>query len=60
MNRKSIKPSEKSIEKSVLSALEEDIGDGDRTAALIDTIKNNHADIICREDSILCGIYFKL
>ncbi len=55
MNRKSIKPSEKSIEKSVLSALEEDIGDGDRTAALINPVKKNSADIVCREDSILCG-----
>ena len=36
---KSIKPSEKSIENSVLRALEEDIGDGDRTAALIDPLR---------------------
>ena len=55
MNRKSIKPSEKSIEDSVLRALEEDIGDGDRTAALIDPVKKNSADIVCKEDSILCG-----
>ena len=55
MNQKSIKPSEKSIENSVLRALEEDIGDGDRTAALIDPIRKNNAEIVCREDSILCG-----
>ena len=54
-NQKSIKPSEKSIENSVLRALEEDIGDGDRTAALIDPLRKNHAEIVCREDSILCG-----
>ena len=35
MNQKSIKPSKKSIENSVLRALEEDIGDGDRTVTLI-------------------------
>ena len=55
MNQKSIKPSEKSIENSVLRALEEDIGDGDRTAALIDPLRKNRAEIVCREDSILCG-----
>ena len=55
MNKKSIKPSEKSIENSVLRALEEDIGDGDRTAALIDPHRKNNAEIVCREDSILCG-----
>ena len=55
MNQKSIKPSEKSIENSVLRALEEDIGDGDRTAALIDPLSKNNAEIVCREDSILCG-----
>ena len=55
MNKKSIKPSEKSIENSVLRALEEDIGDGDRTAALIDPLRKNNAEIVCREDSILCG-----
>ena len=55
MNQKSIKPSKKSIENSVLRALEEDIGDGDRTAALIDPLRKNRAEIVCREDSILCG-----
>ena len=55
LNQKSIKPSEKSIENSVLRALEEDIGDGDRTAALIDPLSKNNAEIVCREDSILCG-----
>ena len=50
-----IKPSDENIEKSVLFALEEDIGDGDRTADLIDPLKSSEADIICKENSILCG-----
>ena len=54
-NQNPIKPSDKNIEKSVLFALEEDIGDGDRTADLIDPLKSSEANIICKENSILCG-----
>lgn len=50
------KPSEKEIEKSVSQALDEDIGSGDLTADLIDPDKKGNAKIICRQDSILCGV----
>jgi nicotinate-nucleotide pyrophosphorylase (carboxylating) len=40
---------------NVLSALEEDIGGGDITAALIDTGDTATARVISREDGVLCG-----
>jgi nicotinate-nucleotide pyrophosphorylase (carboxylating) len=39
----------------VRRALSEDIGDGDRTAHLIQPQTSAHARVICREDAVLCG-----
>ena len=41
--------------KSVASALEEDIGDGDVTAALIPVTQQLEVRLLCRESAILCG-----
>lgn len=43
------------IERSVRSALEEDIGSGDRTAGLIPADSYAEAVVVSREDAILCG-----
>ena len=43
------------IEQNVRSALAEDIGDGDITAALIPEDKTAHARIISREPGVICG-----
>lgn len=43
------------IEHTVRSALAEDIGDGDITAALIPEDKTAHARIISREPGVICG-----
>lgn len=48
-------PSLESIKRQVKLALEEDIGEGDVTAQLIDRDRNAHATVICREPGILCG-----
>ena len=37
-------------------ALEEDIGDGDITSALIPKDLKVKANIVCKENAILCGI----
>ena len=37
-------------------ALEEDVGSGDLTAALIPAGANGRASVIAREDAIICGI----
>ena len=44
------------IERSVRIALEEDIGDGDITAALIPADKNYKAQVITREPAVICGV----
>ncbi|TVZ39984.1 nicotinate-nucleotide pyrophosphorylase [carboxylating] [Alteromonadaceae bacterium 2753L.S.0a.02] len=44
------------IERAVRIALEEDVGDGDITAMLIDANKTDTAEIITREDCVICGI----
>lgn len=41
---------------SVRTALAEDIGSGDITAALIPADKRAHATVICREPAVLCGM----
>ena len=41
---------------SVRAALEEDIGSGDITAALIPQAQTAHASVICREPAVLCGM----
>lgn len=43
------------IPDTVRHALAEDIGDGDRTAALIPPAQTNPAQVITREDAVLCG-----
>ncbi len=43
------------IEHSVRTALAEDVGDGDVTAALIPADRLAHARIICRQSGTICG-----
>lgn len=43
------------IARNVHAALEEDIGSGDLTAMLIPADRDCRAQVICREDAILCG-----
>ena len=43
------------IAEQVRTALAEDLGDGDRTAALIPADAESQVQVICREDAILCG-----
>lgn len=43
------------VRTQVSQALEEDVGDGDITAELIPKNKFTTAEVICREDAILCG-----
>ena len=45
------------IEKIVELALSEDIGQGDVSSVLIDN-KIIEAEIICRDDAIICGVEF--
>lgn len=49
-------PPQSDIQRDVTSALEEDIGSGDLTAALIPINQRTSATIITREDATLCGI----
>lgn len=44
------------IEQQVLLALQEDIGTGDVTASLIDKTLEKKAQVIVREEAIICGI----
>ncbi len=44
------------IERAVRQALDEDVGSGDATAALIAEEIRSHAHIVVRENCILCGI----
>jgi len=43
------------MEKQVQKALQEDIGDGNISAALIDAGQRAAATIVCREQAVLCG-----
>lgn len=43
------------LKQVVQNALAEDMGTGDITAALIPESKHSHAQIICREQAVLCG-----
>ncbi|MBT3457027.1 MAG: nicotinate-nucleotide diphosphorylase, partial [Thiotrichales bacterium] len=45
------------IKKIVELALSEDIGEGDVSSVLIDN-KIIEAEIICRDDAIICGVEF--
>ncbi len=48
-------PAESELERQVQQALDEDIGQGDRSAALIDAHKQTRAKVICRDTGVLCG-----
>jgi nicotinate-nucleotide pyrophosphorylase (carboxylating) len=48
-------PPPDSIRADVARSLAEDIGTGDRTAALIDAHATAHAHIVCREPAVLAG-----
>ncbi|MBL4680202.1 MAG: carboxylating nicotinate-nucleotide diphosphorylase [Pseudomonadales bacterium] len=43
------------ISQSVAFALKEDIGEGDITAQLIDAQRNASAEVICRDEAVICG-----
>lgn len=47
--------SDEYVESTVRGALEEDVGSGDLTAALVPETKFAYAEIVTREDAILCG-----
>ena len=47
---------DEAVHRQVRAALEEDIGPGDITASLIPADEQGHAEIITREDAVLCGI----
>lgn len=47
---------DEAIHRQVRAALEEDIGPGDITASLIPADEHGRAEIITREDAVLCGI----
>tara|TARA_R110000823_G_scaffold91174_5_gene201153 strand:- start:986 stop:1846 length:861 start_codon:yes stop_codon:yes gene_type:complete len=48
-------PDAASVSENVRAALAEDMGDGDITAALIDATAQAQAQVITREDGVLCG-----
>lgn len=48
-------PSPETVQDQVRVALEEDIGDGDRTAALIPEDSVSQVQVICRESAVVCG-----
>jgi nicotinate-nucleotide pyrophosphorylase (carboxylating) len=48
-------PSPEAVREQVRIALAEDLGDGDRTAALIPAGSQARARVICREAAVLCG-----
>lgn len=43
------------VDADVRRALAEDVGDGDRSAALIPAGRQWRASIVCREDAVVCG-----
>ena len=46
------------IERSVANALREDVGNGDRTAALIDADTVSGATVVARESMIIAGVHW--
>ena len=48
-------PASETITEQVRLALAEDLGDGDRTAALIPQDAASQVQVVCREDAVLCG-----
>lgn len=51
----SIRPDAGSVSRQVAVALQEDLGDGDLTAGLIDATATARVEILCRESAVLCG-----
>jgi nicotinate-nucleotide pyrophosphorylase (carboxylating) len=49
-------PSPDLIRRQVADALAEDIGSGDRTAALIPVEARSRVEVLCRESAVICGI----
>ena len=43
------------LEQNVRSALQEDIGDGDISVALLNEEKAAEAEVICRDNAVICG-----
>jgi len=48
-------PSVKDVERTVATALDEDVGSGDITAELIPWDQKSHAEVVCREAAVLAG-----
>lgn len=48
-------PSAQAIQQQIHLALDEDIGPGDRTAALIPQESRSRVEVICREAAVICG-----
>ncbi len=48
-------PAPELIREQVRIALAEDVGSGDRTAALIPPLAESRATVLCREEAVLCG-----
>jgi nicotinate-nucleotide pyrophosphorylase (carboxylating) len=51
----SLTPTPEEISRQVALALQEDLREGDLTAALIDTDAHSRVEIVCRETAVLCG-----
>ncbi|MCB1859818.1 MAG: nicotinate-nucleotide diphosphorylase, partial [Gammaproteobacteria bacterium] len=49
-------PAFEQISQHVRIAIEEDIGSGDLTAALISEDSQSSVQVICREHAVICGI----
>lgn len=47
---------ERAIDNAVRNAVDEDLGQGDLTAALVPQAQTAEAGIICRESAVVCGI----
>ena len=45
-----------SIQATVITALAEDVGDGDITAQLIPAQRQARAQVVCREEAVICGV----
>ncbi|MBF9267000.1 nicotinate-nucleotide diphosphorylase (carboxylating), partial [Acidovorax cattleyae] len=43
------------VSADVARALEEDVGAGDLTAALIDPVRRARARVLAREEAVICG-----
>lgn len=48
-------PDRETLQSQVRLALEEDLGTGDLTAALIDAQVRSRVEVLCREPAVLCG-----